>query len=31
MIEKIKVKESAFKYGPVLSEISLITDLRFLD
>lgn len=30
MTEKIKVKESAFKYDPVLSEISLITELRFV-
>ncbi|MEY8761085.1 hypothetical protein [Chryseobacterium tongliaoense] len=30
MTEKIEVKESAFKYDPVLSEISLITDLRFV-
>lgn len=30
MTEKIKVKESAFKYDPILSEISLITDIRFV-
>lgn len=30
MTEKIKVKESAFKYDPILSEISLITELRFV-
>lgn len=30
MTEKIKVKESAFKYDPTLSEISLIADLRFV-
>ncbi|SEM48465.1 hypothetical protein SAMN05421856_103479 [Chryseobacterium taichungense] len=30
MTEKIKVRESAFKYDPTLREISLITDLRFV-